>query len=109
MVETILGSEPNINLPDKFGRTALHLACISGNLAAFNILVHREDIHIDAQTIGGETPLMKAATQGHREIISTLLARGANPTLKSNNGLLAKDFAEINHRGTDLVTLFPQV
>ena len=65
------------------------------------------DIQINVQTIGGETPLMKAATMGHRDIIQQLLAAGANAGLQSHNGLTARDFAEINHKGTGLAEIFP--
>ena len=102
MIQTILGQGPKVNQQDKFGRTALHLACTSGNMPAFIHLMQRSDIQIDAQTIGGETPLMKAATMGHREIILQLIAAGANKGLASNNGLTAQGFAEINHKGTGL-------
>ena len=107
MIQTILGQGPQVNQQDKFGRTALHLACTSGNIPAFDLLMQRGDIQINAQTIGGETPLMKAATMGHREVIEKLLSAGANASLQSNNGLTAKNFAEINHQGTGLADLFP--
>ena len=102
-----MAQNPNLNIADKFGRTALHLACTSGNQAAVEALINLDEVQIDAQSIGGETPLMKAATQGHRDIVQALLAKNANPNLKSNLGHSARDYAMINHPGSDIASLLP--
>ena len=52
----------NVNSRDKFKRTPLHLAAISGNISAVQKLINNKNILINAQTIGGETALMKAAS-----------------------------------------------
>ena len=39
-------------------------------------------INVDAETIGRETPLMKAAESGNRNIVVALLRAGCNPFLE---------------------------
>ena len=57
---------------------------------------------IDQQTIGDETPLMKAAEQGNIEIIFMLLKAGANPFIKNKQGRTADTYAEANHPQTEI-------
>ena len=51
---------PNINQTDKYGRTALHFACRSGNEETLNELLKAEDLEYDVFTNAGVTPLMMA-------------------------------------------------
>jgi len=70
LVSTILKYNPDINQKDDWGRTPLHLACNSGNLTAVNTLIAigvssddepmAQTLDLNAQSLGGETPLMKA-------------------------------------------------
>ena len=63
---------PNINYRDRFNRTPLHHCALNSNLTAAKILLARgltnphpallgQVLELDARSIGGETPLMKAA------------------------------------------------
>ena len=49
---------------------------------------------IDARYEDGRTPLHVAAIEGHSDIITTLLAAGANARLKANGGLTPLDMIE---------------
>jgi ankyrin repeat protein len=58
---------------------------------------------IDLQNDGGETALMYAAKYGRKEALRILLARGANPAIRDNDGRTAaavtgnsKDAAELS-------------
>ena len=85
MIELILDQKcPNINFRDNFGRTPLHHACNSGNLSAVKVLISRgldaphpklngQILNVNAQSIGGETPLMKAAACGNIDICVLLI------------------------------------
>ena len=50
---------------------------------------------IDAQTIGGETPLMKACEAGNMEICIKLLRAGCNPFIQDNQGKDAAFYARL--------------
>ena len=54
-------------------------------------------INVDCETIGKETPLMKAAEAGNRNIVVALLRAGCNPFLEDVQGRTADVYAENNH------------
>ena len=97
MIEMMIDEcNANVNSRDKFKRTPLHLAAISGNVSAVRKLISCKDVLINAQTIGGETALMKAASQGFFEICQILLDKNCDASLKANNGFTADIYADIN-------------
>ena len=97
MIEMMIDDcSANVNSRDKFKRTPLHLAAISGNISAVQKLINNKNILINAQTIGGETALMKAASQGFFEICQILLNKNCDASLKANNGMTADIYADIN-------------
>ena len=59
-------------------------------------------------TIGGETPLMKAATCGHEKITQMLMEAGANVNAAANNGFKADIFAKINQPNTAIESMIKQ-
>ena len=74
--------------------TALHMACLRGNLPAVEELVDyykekKEDL--DPTDLQGDTPLHEACRHGHLDIIKILLDHGAN-ILADNN-----DFETVLH------------
>jgi len=68
----------------------LHLAATSGNTAALTTLInyHKQtgQLNLDLQTIGGETPLLKAVMFCKPESLSLLLSAGANYNLQTVEG-----------------------
>ena len=96
MLTAILQCNPNLNHEDNFKRTPLHLACISGNGTAVQLLLQSNAVNVNAQSAGGETPLMKAAAAGRLEICQILLKGGANAKMTCMKNLTALDFAQIN-------------
>ena len=52
-----------------------------------------EGADIDAVTIGGETPLMKALYFGWPHAVEFLLEKGASPTAVNVSGRSVKDYA----------------
>jgi ankyrin repeat protein len=76
----------DVNVADKFGRTALSLAAGGGHSRVVNQLIAAgawADPHEDYDTY--ETPLMAAAASGHFEIVRALVDAGADPKL--HNGI----------------------
>ncbi len=73
--------------------TALHVACLQGDLAAVQRLI--EEVHIDVNYIDrtGSTALMYAAYSGHLEIVKYLVAHGANLSIKNLKGGTAVRYA----------------
>ena len=82
-----LGADVN-----KPGWTALHYAATNGHLTTMELLLD-EHAYIDAASPNGTTPLMMAAHYGTSSAVRLLLAAGAEPTLKNDQGLSAIDFA----------------
>ncbi len=73
------------------GQRPLAGVCWKGALDIARALLDR-GAEIDAGG-GGMTPLMLASMCGHREVVALLLARGADPRLRSANGHSARDLA----------------
>mmetsp|Transcript_33672 Transcript_33672/g.24701 ORF Transcript_33672/g.24701 Transcript_33672/m.24701 type:complete len:98 (-) Transcript_33672:257-550(-) len=69
VLQTIMHFSPNINQLDGMGRTPLHFAAAKGNIHALEILLNSPDIMIDPQSLGGETPLMRAISFGQVEAV----------------------------------------
>lgn len=66
------------------GDTALHAAARAGNLAKLEQLLSAEGFAIDAENRIGYTALMDAAREGHSDIVTFLLAAGADPQHRGN-------------------------
>lgn len=68
------------NRLNQFGETALHTACISGDLAQVKRLINQSNWTdmINARDFCGWTPLHEASNHGHLEIIELLLENGAD-------------------------------
>ena len=94
MLETIYQYTPDICHRDSYGRTPLHFAARIGNQTAIdfllkvgqnqtdengNVITPATEINVNAQTIGGETPLMRAAECGNLNICIALLKAGSDP------------------------------
>lgn len=78
--------------PNQSGWTALHYACVVGNLEIVKILLsHQADVN--AETPNKTTSLMLAARRGELQIVKKLLEHGAELGQKNMLGWSAIDFA----------------
>ncbi|CAD8177517.1 unnamed protein product [Paramecium octaurelia] len=62
----------DIDQQDLLGRTSLHFACAIGNLAIVDYLIQSK-ASPNIQTIGGESPIMKAAQFHQSQLLSYLI------------------------------------
>ena len=117
IVEALLESGADPSARGRYGQTPLHEAVSFEDFShsaqgrrdpAVVIRLLDAGASIHARTVSGWTPLHTAAsTHGHRyvrEIIETLLDRGADPAEVNSNGQTAADLAEDNPelRGTSV-------
>uniref|UniRef100_A0A0K2V4G4 Uncharacterized protein n=1 Tax=Lepeophtheirus salmonis TaxID=72036 RepID=A0A0K2V4G4_LEPSM len=78
-VKKILGrTRYDVTLADNYGRTPLHLASSSGNVAILWQLLHARagDVPLHRTDMKGATPLHRAVDGGHAEAAEMLLERG---------------------------------
>ena len=84
MLHRLLQWNANPNIPDSMGRTPLHIAAGAGKHYSIFILLQCENIQIDAQSLGLETPLMKAIQFSQVQCVKQLLDKGADPLTERN-------------------------
>lgn len=101
LVQALVARGADINKP---GWTPLHYAATKGSVPVIRELLDQH-AYIDAESPNGTTPLMMAAMYGTPEAVKTLLEAGADPTLKNNLGLNAKDFASTMERNKESAAL----
>lgn len=66
------------NTSDRWARTPLIAACIRGHRAVVDVLLSKNNTNLESQDYLGFTALHQAARQNHADIVSTLLAHGAD-------------------------------
>lgn len=79
------------------GWTPLHYA-VSGNSLDVTRMLLAAGARLDARAPNRRTPLMLAALHASEEVIGTLLATGADPNLRDQNGATAADLARAQGR-----------
>ncbi len=108
-VETVLwllkiGADPT--LADAKGFSAIHTASYLGHLNVLRVLgVTKENVNhrvADPEEPGsrGPTTLDLAAGSGNFKVVQWLLASGADPALKDNDGYVAANYAAVNGHHT---------
>uniref|UniRef100_A0A1I8FUG1 ANK_REP_REGION domain-containing protein n=2 Tax=Macrostomum lignano TaxID=282301 RepID=A0A1I8FUG1_9PLAT len=67
----------------------LHLACITGNYQAAQLLTRsskQPEVNVNRQSSHGESPLFVASAYGHDRLVSSLILQGANVDLPQKLG-----------------------
>lgn len=83
----------NENLSINYKTTPLHRAAANNNIELVKLLVEKYEANVDLQTSTGETALVGAIKRNRLEIAQYLLKKGADPTIITNCGLIAIDYA----------------
>ncbi|HET9642096.1 MAG TPA: ankyrin repeat domain-containing protein, partial [Burkholderiaceae bacterium] len=84
-------------------RTLLHMAAAGGELEIIELPQIIDD-GLDEPDIGGNTPLMLAASKGHDAVVRKLQSLGADPRRKNNEGYRPFHFAAASGK-VDLMDL----
>ena len=96
ILQAFLDCEINVNVKDRFGRTALIQSCYNNHEEAVGLLLG-ENADANVQNNDGWTALMYASQFGYIEIVQLLLDHGADTNLKNDNGRTALDLASVGH------------
>merc|ERR1712038_1131234 len=75
------------------GRTPLGGAVIDGHLNVVKYLISQHNVNIDSQENDGSTPLILAAYFNRPKVARFLFEKGANNSIKDNDGQTALDYA----------------
>jgi len=106
MIKFLIENNASANTPNKHGYYPLYAAALAGNNDAIKFLLNRSDAQKNINTKnGGEkeggvyTALHAAIIRGHPATVKLLLARGANPAIKTADGKNAYQLAEELSKG----------
>jgi len=100
LADTLLRAGADSNATEEDGRTSLHLTPIRGSVAVTRCLL-QNGANVNARDRFGETPLHRAAGAARPTIIRMLLAAKADPTIKTEAGLLPCDVLRYRVGGHD--------
>jgi len=76
------------------GRTPLGIAAGKGHLNVVKYLISKPNVDIDSQDNFGRTPLMFATYSNQEKVVQMLVQKGADKSIKANNGYSALDLAK---------------
>lgn len=75
----------DVNATDNFKWTALHFACRKGHLGVTEHLL-RNGAKVNAVTMNGGSPIMRAIESGIPDVVQLLIARGADLRVETRKG-----------------------
>ncbi|CAD8061045.1 unnamed protein product [Paramecium primaurelia] len=85
----------NLEITDSIGRTPLHYAITYGQFGNVQLLINK-GAKIEAQTLGGDTPLIKAALIKNNQCYNYLISVGANKSHQNFIGQSAEQIYQYN-------------
>ncbi|XP_067653296.1 ankyrin repeat domain-containing protein 50-like [Haliotis asinina] len=86
VVELLVDKGADVSLKVKTGDNVLHIACYGGHLDVVKYLLSLNSIKINRRGRKKMTPVMVAASQGHKEVVELLVKRGADLSLRAQMG-----------------------
>lgn len=119
-VKTLLDKGTNVNVKDKYGKTALMYGSERGHTALMDVAEHAKDwtcevidlliangANVNAKDKYGQTALMNVACWGPKEIVECLIDKGADVNAKAKSGETALKRAAHSHHN-DIVEMLKQ-
>jgi ankyrin repeat protein len=112
-VKLLVSLKVDVNAQDNAGRAPLHVgACLWGKAESLRALMdNSKEVKVDIRSKDGGTALHTAAAFGRADIAEILLAKGANPALKRDDGKTPIDLADdcvVDSRREAIVRVFAQ-
>jgi hypothetical protein len=93
-----LMNQPDWNVPmeyqDELGNTLLHIAVQNGNKRMVKLCLRRE-ANVNAQNLGGQTPLHYAFAYGYDELGQYLIRKGGDDSIRNKDGLTCYEGLEV--------------
>ncbi|XP_048242365.1 ankyrin repeat domain-containing protein 17-like [Haliotis rufescens] len=117
LFDFLVRKECDLSVVDGNGDNILHVACIGGNVDICKYLLSKDIVGIESRGQYNMTPVMMAASEGHRELFDFLVSKGCDLSVVDGNGdnilhvtclggnvdickyLLSKDIVGIESRG----------
>jgi ankyrin repeat protein len=86
VLKALIDKGADVNVGDNYGWTALMRACQKGHLTTVQALLGAPGIDIDAKKPDGVTALIVAAAIGKKDVVKTLIDKGADVNITDNHG-----------------------
>ena len=96
VVQLLLAGGADTAVVDNSGYTLLMEAAWGGEEAVVELALNQPNIDLEAMSVHGETALLVAAEEGHKQVVLQLLARGANPAVEDHRGNTMLRWAQEN-------------
>ncbi|XP_046332501.2 ankyrin repeat and KH domain-containing protein 1-like [Haliotis rufescens] len=84
--DLVMSKGGNVSLVDTHGDNILHLACLRGHVEMVKYILSQKIVDINCRGMYGRTPLMFAATEGHRDVFDLVMSKGGNVSLVDTHG-----------------------
>ncbi|XP_071085594.1 serine/threonine-protein phosphatase 6 regulatory ankyrin repeat subunit A-like [Haliotis cracherodii] len=76
----------NLSSVDNSGRNILHCACVGGNVRIVEYIISQDSVDLPSKDKEGQTPIMLAAKNGHKNVFDLLVKKGCSLTTVDNSG-----------------------
>ncbi|XP_048242366.1 ankyrin repeat domain-containing protein 17-like [Haliotis rufescens] len=82
----LVSEECDLSVVDGNGDNILHVTCIGGNVDICKYLLSKDIVGIESRGQYNRTPVMTAASKGHRELFDFLVSKGCDLSVVDGNG-----------------------
>ncbi|XP_048257923.1 ankyrin repeat domain-containing protein 50-like isoform X10 [Haliotis rufescens] len=86
VVELLVSKGADVSLVDGDGNNILHLACSQGHLETVEFVLSLNVVDINSRGGWSLTPVMRAARNGHTDVVELLVSKGADVSLVDEDG-----------------------
>ncbi|XP_046580961.1 ankyrin repeat domain-containing protein 17-like [Haliotis rubra] len=84
----LVGKGADLSLVDEEEKTILHKACMGGSIEIVDYVLSGKPVDINIRDDNDDTPVMIAARKGHKDVFDLLVRKGADLTLKGDDGTI---------------------